>query len=124
MVVSLVLGSLLLLGMAAAAGYAVRSLPAGSRVPLNAGVPEYSLWLPARAGLGAWLGAGAAVFAVLAWLTTSSVSAHWSSPALRAVLLPAVMLVMLAAEAGAVISARQRAGLRRTPAPPAPEPEP
>lgn len=117
MVVSVAAGSLLLLGMIAGAGYAARVLPSGARVPLNAGVPEHSLWLPRWAGLAAWLGAGAAVFAALAWLTTSSVSAGWSSPPLRAVLLPAVMLVLLAAETGAIISARRRAGLGRPPAP-------
>jgi hypothetical protein len=65
-VAALVIGGLLFLGMAATAGYAVRVLPPGARVPLNAGVPEYSVWLPKLAGLTAWLGAGAAAFAALA----------------------------------------------------------
>lgn len=110
MVVSVVVGSLFLLGMVAAAGYALRVLPAGARVPLNAGVPEHSLWLSRRAGLASWLGLGAVVFAAVAWLTVSGVSAGWNSQALREVLLPAVMLVLLAAETGAVITARRRAG--------------
>lgn len=109
MVVALVAGGLFLLGMIAAAGYAVRVLPVGARVPLNAGVPEYSVWLSRRAGLAAWLGIGAVAFAALASLTASGAAAHWS-PSFRAVLLPAVMMVVLAAQAGAVITARKASG--------------
>jgi hypothetical protein len=107
LVAAVVIGGLFLLGMIAAAGYAIRILPAGARVPLNAGVPEYSIWLSKPAGLAAWLGIGVAVYAVFAALTVSGVAANWS-PSVRVVLLPCVMLVMLAAEAGAVITARQR----------------
>jgi hypothetical protein len=104
---AVVIGGLFLFGMVAAAGYAIRILPAGARVPLNAGMPEYSIWLSKSAGLAAWLGIGVAVYAGFAALTVSGVAANWS-PSVRVVLLPCVMLVMLAAEAGAVIAARQR----------------
>jgi hypothetical protein len=103
-----VIGGVFLAGMVAAAGYAARVLPVGARVPLNPGVPEFSLWLPKPAGLAAWLGAGAVTFAAFAWLTLSGLSANWST-SMRVVLLPGVMMVVLAAEAGAVITARQRA---------------
>jgi hypothetical protein len=96
-----------LLGMVATAGYAARALPAGARVPVNAGTPEHSLWLPKPAGLVAWLGAGVVTFAAFAALTLSGLAADWAT-SLRVVLLPCAMLVVLAAEAGAVISARQR----------------
>jgi hypothetical protein len=107
LVAAVVIGGVVLLGMVAAAGYAARTLPAGARVPLNAGVPEYSVWLPKPAGLAAWLALGAVTFAALAFLTRSSLAANWAE-SLRVVLLPCTMLVVLAAEAGAVISARQR----------------
>ena len=94
--------------MVATAGYAARTLPAGARVPLNAGVPEFSRWLPKLAGLAAWLGAGVVTFAVFASVTLSGHAAAWAS-SLRVVLLPCAMLIVLAAETGAVISARQRA---------------
>ncbi|HSZ43237.1 MAG TPA: hypothetical protein VK817_25015 [Trebonia sp.] len=107
--VAMVTGGLLLLCMIVAAGYAIRVLPASARVPLNAGVPEYSAWLSRWAGLGAWLGIGVALYAIFAVLTVSSgISGNWM-PAVRGVLLPCVMLVVLAAETGAVITARQRA---------------
>src|SRR5579859_4452651 len=107
-----------LLGMVAAAGYAARTLPASARVPLNAGTPEHSLWLPKPAGLAAWLGTGVVTFAAFAALTLSGLAADWAT-SLRVVLLPCAMLVVLAAEAGAVISARQRceAGLAPATAP-------
>ncbi len=108
MVAALVAGGVFLLGMAAVTGYAARTLPAGARVPLNAGVPEYSVWLPKSAGLAAWLGAGVTAFAVLAALTLSSLSANWAQ-SMRVVLLPSVMIVLLAAEAAAVMVARRSA---------------
>jgi hypothetical protein len=114
-VAALVIGGVLLLGMVAVAGYAVRALPAGASVPLHAGAPEYSVWLAKRTGLAAWLGIGAAAFAVFAGLTTSTVAGNWAS-SVRVVLLPSVMCVVLAAEAAAVISARQR-GRAGEPAP-------
>lgn len=77
-------------------------------MPLNAGVPEFSLWLPKPAGLAAWLGAGLVTFAAFAAVTLTGLSAAWAT-SLRVVLLPGVMMVVLAAEAGAVITARQRA---------------
>ena len=103
---ALVIGGLFLAAMACMAGYAARTLPAGARVPLNAGVPEHSLWLSRRAGLAAWLGAGAVAYAVLAFLTGSGIAANWF-PSVRTVLLPAVMLVVLAAETGAIVTARR-----------------
>lgn len=108
MVAALAFGSLFLLCMAAVAGYAVVVLPAGARVPLNAGVPEFSVWLPRWAGLGAWLGTGVAAYAALTSVTVSAMAGGWA-PSVRAVLLPCVMLVLLAAETGAVITARNRA---------------
>lgn len=109
MLAALVTGGGLLLAMVATAGYAARTLPPGARVPLNAGMPEHSVWLPRLAGLAAWLGAGAAAFAALAALTLSGLAANWAQ-SLRVVLLPGVMTVVLAAEAGAVIVARRQAG--------------
>ena len=107
MAAAVIIGGVLLLGMAVVAGYAVRALPAGARVPLNAGVPEHSFWLPKPAGLAAWLAVGVVTFAVVALVTLNSLAADWAT-SLRVVLLPGVMLVVLAAEAGAVILARRQ----------------
>jgi hypothetical protein len=77
-------------------------------VPLNAGVPEYSLWLPKAAGLAAWLVAGAVTFTAVATVALNSLAADWAT-SLRVVLLPCAMLIVLAAQAGAVIVARRHA---------------
>ena len=79
MIASLVAGGLLLTGMVVATGYAAVRLPGDARVPLHAGSPEYSVWLSKRAGLAAWLAAGAVVFAALAWLTLSQAAANWAA---------------------------------------------
>jgi hypothetical protein len=106
LIASLVVGGLLLAGMVAATCYAAVRLPGDARVPLHAGTPEYSVWLSKRAGLATWLAAGAVVFAALAWLTLSQVAANWAA-SMRVTLLPAVMLVALAAEVAAIILARR-----------------
>lgn len=106
MVVALAIGSVFLLGMIAVTGYAARILPAGARMPVNAGVPEHSVWLSKPAGLAVWLGAGLAAFAAFAVLTLTGLSANWAA-SVRVVLLPCVMMVLLAAEAAAVIVARR-----------------
>ena len=113
MAAAVVIGGVLLLGMAVVAGYAARVLPASARVPVNAGVPEHSFWLPKPAGLAAWLAVGVVTFAVVALVTLNSLAADWAT-SLRVVLLPGVMLVVLAAEAGAVILARRRSADDRT----------
>ena len=107
MAAAVVIGGVFLLGMAIVAGYAARVLPAGARVPLNAGVPEYSFWLSKPAGLVAWLAVGVVTFAAIALVTLNSLAADWAT-SLRVVLLPGVMLVVLAGEAGAVILARRQ----------------
>jgi hypothetical protein len=117
-----VIGAMFLAGMVATAGYAARALPAGARVPLNAGMPEFSFWLSKPAGLAAWLGVGVVTFAAFASVTLNSHAAIWAS-SLRVVLLPCAMMIVLAAEAGAVISARQRADGRVPAAMPAAEPD-
>ena len=109
------IGGVFLLAMVAAAGYAMRTLPADAGVPLHAGAPEYSVWLSKYAGLAAWLGIGAAAFAVFASLTVSGIASNWSS-SVRVVLLPSVMCVALAAEAAAIISARRRGPASQAPA--------
>lgn len=109
-IAAVVIGAVFLLGMVAAAGYAARMLPSGARVPLNAGVPEYSVWLPKPAGLAAWLGVGVAAFAAVGALTLSGLAANWEQST-RFVLLPGVMLVVLAGEASAIIVAKRAIAL-------------
>ena len=106
MTASLAVSGVLLFAMAVTAVYAVASLPRGARVPVNAGIPERSVWLSKPAGLAVWLAAGAVAFAVLAWLTRSDLAANWAM-SMRVTLAPAALCVVLAGEAAAVITARQ-----------------
>jgi len=119
-VTSLGIGGVFLLAMVAATGYAAVTLPAGARVPLHAGSPEYSYWISKWAGLAVWLAAGALGFAVPALLSDSSVSASWAS-SIRVTLTPAVMCVALALQAAALILARRRYPRPAVPAPAVPD---
>jgi hypothetical protein len=106
LIASLAVSGVLLAAMVAAAVYAAVGLPKGARVPLHAGTPEHSIWLPKPVGLAAWLAGGALVFAAFAALTLSGAAANWAS-SLRVTLTPAVLVVVLAAEVAAINSARQ-----------------
>ena len=113
MTASLVISGVLLLAMAVTAAYGVVSLPRGARVPVNAGIPERSLWLSKPAGLAVWLVAGALAFTALAWLTRSDLAANWAT-SMRVTLAPAALCVVLAGEAAAIITARQAAATAAT----------
>jgi hypothetical protein len=104
---SLAISGGFLLAMVAATVYGAVTLPAGARVPLHAGAPEYSFWLPKPVGLAIWLAVGALGFAMPGLLSASSVAANWAS-SVRVTLTPAVMCVVLACQAAALISARKR----------------
>ena len=104
---SLAIGGVFLLAMVAATVYGAVTLPATARVPLHAGAPEYSYWLPKPAGLAIWLAVGALGFAVPGLLSASSLASNWAS-SVRVTLTPAVMCVVLACQAAALISARKR----------------
>jgi hypothetical protein len=94
---SLAIGGLFLLAMVAATVYGAATLPASARVPLHAGAPEYSYWLPKRAGLAIWLAVGALGFAVPGLLSASSLASNWTS---------SVRVTLF--QAAALISARRR----------------
>ena len=108
MTASLAISGVLLLAMAVTAGYAVVSLPRGARVPVNPGTPEHSVWLSKLAGLAVWLAVGVIAFAALESVTRSGIAVNWAT-SMRVTLPPAVLCVVLAAEAAAVITARQAA---------------
>ena len=116
MTASLAIGGVLLAGMIVAAGYAIRALPPDAGVPLHVGAPEYSLWLSKRAGLAAWLGIGAAAFAIAASITASGVASNWAA-SVRVVLLPSVMCVAFTAEVAAIITSLRRCAPTQADAP-------
>jgi hypothetical protein len=107
MVATLAVGGVLLAVMIAVSGYAAVVLPADARIPLHLGSHEH-LWLVSkRAGLVVWPAAGAVLYGILGGVSASSLAADWV-PGVRDVLMPAVMVVVLGFQVGALVVAGVR----------------
>ena len=106
MAASLIVAGVLLLAMVVASGRAAATLPAQARIPVHAGSVEHRYLASKRAGLVIWPAVGAVVLGVVGGITGSSLAADWV-PGVRDVLTPAVMIVALAFQIGALALARR-----------------
>ena len=104
MVAALAVGGVLLAMMIAASGYAAVTLPASARIPLHLGSHQHVFLVSKRAGLVIWPAAGAVLYGILGGVSASSLAAGWV-PGVRDVLMPAVMVVVLGFQAGALVLA-------------------
>ena len=102
---SLVVGGVFLLGMIVASVRAAVALPADARIPIHCGSVEHCYFASKRAGLVIWPAVGAIFYGVLGGVTVSSLAADWV-PGVRDVLAPAVLIVVLAFQVGALALAR------------------
>jgi len=101
-VAALAVGGVLLAVMIAASGYAAVILPASARVPLHLGSHQHVVLVSKRAGLVIWPAAGAVLYGILGGVSASSLASDWV-PGVRDVLMPAVMVVVLGFQAGALV---------------------
>ena len=121
--VSLIVGGVFLLAMIVASAQAAFALPAGARIAIHCGFVEHCYLASKRAGLVIWPALGAMVLGGLGGIADSPLAAGWV-PGLRDVLVPAVLAVLLAFQAGALILARRGfAGIAAAPVPLEEEPE-
>jgi len=95
---SLIIGGMLLLAIVAASGWGAVVLPADARIAVHYGSENHQYLVSKRAGLLIWPALGGIV--------ASSLAAGWV-PGVRDVLVPAVLVVVLAFQAGALITARR-----------------
>jgi hypothetical protein len=115
---SLAVGGIFLLAMIVASVRAAVTLPAGARVAIHCGFVEHCYLAPKRAGLVVWPALGVVTFGVLGGIAASSLAAGWVA-GVRDVLVPAVLGVLLAFQAGALVLARNGfAGVDAAPAAP------
>jgi hypothetical protein len=105
-VASLAVGGALLLAMIAASGRAAASLAADARVPIHFGSAEHCYWVSKRVGLVIWPVAGALAFGVLGGVAGSGLASGWV-PGVRDVIVPAVLVVLLGFQIGALVLARR-----------------
>ena len=104
MVAALAVGGVLLAMMIAASGYAAVILPASARIALHLGSHQHVFLVSKRAGLVIWPAVGAVLYGVLGAVSASSLASDWV-PGARDVLMPAVMVVVLGFQAGALVLA-------------------
>ena len=102
MVAALAFGGVLLAMMIAASGYAAVILPRDARIPLHLGSHQHVVLVSKRAGLVIWPAAGAVLYGILGGVSASSLAADWV-PGVRDVLMPAVMVVVLGFQVGALV---------------------
>jgi hypothetical protein len=105
-IAGLVIGGLVWLAMVGALYYGWVTLPAGARVPVH-GAGGYNNFVPKRIGLFLHPAAGALVYLII--IVASAHATHGRSLP-REVLLPLVMCLLLAVQAGAIRTARRRSG--------------
>jgi hypothetical protein len=101
-VAALAVGGVLLAMMIAASGYAAVVLPAGARIPLHLGSHQHAFLVSKRAGLVIWPAAGVVLYGILGGVSASSLASDWV-PGVRDVLTPAVMVVVLGFQVGALV---------------------
>lgn len=106
MVASWIVGGVLLLAMVAASARGAVVLPADARIPVHYGSPEHRYLASKRAGLLIWPAIGAVLFGALGGVAWSGLASDWV-PGIRATLGPAVLVVALGFQAGALVLARR-----------------
>ena len=103
---SLIIGGVLLLAIVAASGWGAVVLPADARIAVHYGSENHQYLVSKRAGLLIWPALGVILYGALGGIVASSLAAGWV-PGVRDVLVPAVLVVLLAFQVGALITARR-----------------
>ncbi len=104
MLASWLIAGVLLLAMVVASGRAAVVLPAQARIAIHCGSVEHCYLASKRAGLVIWPVVGTFCYGVVGGIAASALAASWV-PGVRDVLAPAVMCVLLAFQAGALVTA-------------------
>jgi hypothetical protein len=107
-VVALAAGAAILAAMICLSVYGWITLPSDAQVPIHFGV-SYNNFVSKRVGLLMHTAAGAVAFIILLAMTKGGAASNSASTP-PYVILPIIMVVMLAVQAGAIRVARQRAG--------------
>jgi hypothetical protein len=105
MTAALVTGGVLLLAMFGVSWYGWVTLPADARVPIHFGPAAYNNFVSKRFGLIMHPAAG-----VLVYVITAVATSHHSAKSSPAFIVPIVMCLLLAVQAGAIKVARTKFG--------------
>lgn len=100
-------GSVLLAVMLGILVYAAVTLPTGAQVPVHHGLNGYNNWQPKRVAVALWSGIAVAIYAIIL-ATARTADPHGRLT--PTVILPAVQLVLIFNQLGAIRAARSRSG--------------
>lgn len=104
---TLIIDSVLLLGMIGVSLYGAGTLPVGALVPIHFGPASYNNWVPKSIGLAIWPAGGVVVYVILA-ITLRNQQVHGGSgPKIG---LTIALVVMLVTQVGALRAAFARNG--------------
>jgi hypothetical protein len=108
-VVTLVISGVLLLAIICLAAYGWVTLPADARVPLHYGFGSYDSFTSKRLGLVMWPVGGALVFGIIAATAGHAIKPNHPGGSAPLIILPIILVIVAAAEWGAISVARRNA---------------
>jgi hypothetical protein len=109
---ALAAGGLLVLAMIAVSVRGWLTLPADARVPIRHGLRGYGNYLSKAAGLATWPAAGTIIYGLYIGVFAEDLATHYRGTGVLLLLLPAVLVVLITVQIGAIRAAGRTPGLR------------
>ena len=110
--VSFVVSGLLVGVMIGISFYGTRILPPDARIPLHYGLGGYGNFASRKTGLVVWPAAGAVIFALMVGVSQGVIKPNHGSNATAVIILPIALVVLVAAQWGAISRARRDTTVR------------
>jgi hypothetical protein len=107
----LMAGGLLVAAMIVVSVRGWLALPPDARVPVHHGLRGYGRYLPKAAGLVTWPAAGIVIYGLYAGVVAEDLATHDRGPGVL-LFLPAVLVVLITVQIGAIRAAGKASGLR------------
>jgi hypothetical protein len=103
-------GGLLVLAMIAVSVRGWLTLPSDARVPVNHGLRGYGGYLSKTTGLITWPAAGIVIYGLYIGVFVEGLATHYRGTGVSLLFLPAVLIVLIAVQIGALRAAARSSG--------------
>jgi hypothetical protein len=107
----LTVGGLLVLAMIAVSVRGWLTLPSDARVPIHHGIRGYGNYLSKTAGLLIWPSSGIVIYGLYIVVFAEDLATHYRGTGVPLLILPAVLVVLIAGQIGALRAADKGSGL-------------
>jgi hypothetical protein len=108
----LTVGGLLVFTMIAVSVRGWLTLPSDARVPIHHGLRGYGHYLPKTAGLVTWPAAGIVIYGLYIGVVAEDLATHDRGTGVPLLFLPAVLVVLITVQIGAIRAAGRTSSLR------------